>query len=275
MTNELTVRGAPAQDMALLLERVIANDTITPDKLDAMLRMRRELVDEERREQYQDAFAELQAELPAVPKTGIVKLGNGKTYNFGKYHEMMAALQPILSRHNFSVRFTVLPQPDGRIVVRCFLMRNGCETYGDAPPLPPDIGPGRNDAQAAGSSNTYGKRYALTNVLNLVWCDVDDDAVSVPDMTITPAQINELQDLLDHTGADCGKFLKFCQVQKLPDILARDFAARKTAIAKWYEETCRKTLPATATSSGGAPRASHTKSSPRTPAYRSSGLARS
>lgn len=236
MSNELTVRGAPAQDMALLLERVIANETITPDKLDAMLRMRRDLVDEERREQYQEAFAELQSELPQVPKSGVIKLKTGGEYNFGKFHEMMRALQPLLSKHRFSVRFTVLPQPDGRIVVRSYLMRNGCETYGDSPPLPPDIGPGRNDAQAAGSSTTYGKRYALTNVLNIVWCDVDDDAVSVPDMTITPQQIDELQDLLDQTGADVDKFLKFCEVQRLHQILARDFVTRKAAITDWYRK---------------------------------------
>ncbi|MGH8466303.1 MAG: ERF family protein, partial [Pseudomonas sp.] len=45
--------------------------------------------------------------------------------------------------------------------------------------LPADIGKGRNDVQAVGSSTTYGKRYVMCALLNITTSDVrDDDAQS-------------------------------------------------------------------------------------------------
>lgn len=239
MSRELTARGAPAQDLASLLTRFIDSETITPEKLDAVLRMRRELVDEERREQFQEAFAALQAELPQVPKTGIVTLKNGK-YNFGKFEDIMTALKPLLSKYGFSVSFTVLPADNGRIIVRCILARGGYSTHGDSAPIPPDDGPGRNEAQAAGSSTTYGKRYALINVLNIVICGVDDDAISGGSMRISEKQVSEIQALLVRTDADVGEFLKFAGVGKLEEIPVREFPRLINALQDGYRQHLKK-----------------------------------
>jgi hypothetical protein len=228
--SELVVRAAPAQDLASLLSRFLSDETLTPDKAEIILRMRRELVDEERRESWHEAFSALQAVLPQIPKNGIVKLKTGQ-YNFARYEHMMAALQPLLAEHGFSVSFTVLPATNGLITVRCELMRNGWSKYSDSAPLPPDTGPGRNSAQAAGSSTTYGKRYALTNALNLVWCGADDDALSVIDL-ITDEQVRKLENLLDKTMADQEAFLTYAGVQELHEIRACDYKRLEDKINK-------------------------------------------
>jgi hypothetical protein len=45
--------------------------------------------------------------------------------------------------------------------------------------LPADIGKGRNEVQAVGSSTTYGKRYVMCALLNITTSEVrDDDAQS-------------------------------------------------------------------------------------------------
>jgi hypothetical protein len=41
--------------------------------------------------------------------------------------------------------------------------------------LPADIGKGRNDVQAVGSSTTYGKRYVMSALLNITTGETRDD----------------------------------------------------------------------------------------------------
>lgn len=228
------VRKTPAMNLSEFITTFMNDPNITADKLDAVLRMRRELLAEEQRELFHEAFAAMQAEIPQVRKDGVVELRkDGKTfghYKFARWEDMDKVLRPILVRHGFSLRFNNVSN-DGKLVVRAFLMRGGFEVFADSPPLPPDTGPGRNSLQAAGSAASYGKRYAAESVLNIVRQGEDNDGIGAEE-TLTKGEVNFLSDLIKKTKSDLAKFYAAMApyTDRLDGIRRRDYNACVNAL---------------------------------------------
>jgi hypothetical protein len=227
MTNlERTRQFAPAQTLADALTGAIME--ATGEKLDALLRIRREILNDQRIEAYAYAFARLQARLPVIPKSGLVEIRNKSGgvvghYNFAKFSDMYKALQPMLAEEGFSVRFDTENGPGGFITL-CELMHEaGFWRVSRTPPLPADTSGAKNAVQAVGSSSSYGRRYALMYALNLAVEGEDDDAVSIQ-RKISAAQVSEIAALIEAANVTTTSFQEWAGYSDLSEILERDYA---------------------------------------------------
>jgi hypothetical protein len=93
--------------------------------------------------------------------------------------------------------------------------------------------------QAMASATTYGRRYGLQSITGLSSDDDDGNAATGPrngngaghDVdTIDPGQITELQRLIAEYKADKPAFMKYCGVESLAEIPAREYATRLAAL---------------------------------------------
>jgi hypothetical protein len=200
---------------------------IPADKLEVMMKMRREVLSDQAREAFQTHYAEFSAELPQVERDGTVELvkdGVSKgRYPFTTIEAMDIVIRPLLAKHGFAISFTSRDDKDS-VTITGTLSGWGWErssTY----TLPPDAGPGRNALQARGSSRRYAKRYITDDLCNVVRKGKDDDARGALEALIDPTQIKQLVDLIKATNTVEGTFLRtmVTGAETLQDIRQRDF----------------------------------------------------
>lgn len=221
---ERVERAAPAEAFGQFLMEALRDPGIPADKLQIMLQMRREILADQARESYQQAFADFSAELPPVERDGMVDLGKGR-YPFTTYEQMDRVLRPLLSKHGLSLQFWS-SEAENRdiIVVHGALIGHGWQRE-SVYPVPPDTGPGRNALQARGSAQTYAKRYLADLLCNIVRRGKDDDGRGAVRSLIDATQVAELAELVKATNTDETTFLNLMVsgAESLADITQRDF----------------------------------------------------
>ena len=224
---------APAQQFGAFLMQALANPEIPADKLQVMLQMRREVLADQAREAYQEAFAAFSAEMPAVERDGMVDLGEGKgRYPFTTYEQMDKILRPLLVKHGFSLQFwSTDAENKDWIIVHGALIGWGWQRE-SVYPVPPDLGRGRNALQARGSAQSYAKRYIADLLCNIVRKGLDDDARRAMQAAIDPKQVAELARLIKATNTNEAGFLKtmVTGAATLDEIAPRDYSRLLTAL---------------------------------------------
>jgi hypothetical protein len=218
--------SAPAQQFGAFLMQALANPDISADKMQVMLQMRREILHDQAKEAYQEAFAAFSAEMPAVERDGMVDLGPGKgRFPFTTYEQMDKILRPLLVKHGFSLQFwSSDAENKDMIIVHGALIGHGWQRE-SVYPVPPDVGPGRNALMARGSAQTYAKRYIADLLCNIVRKGIDDDARRAMQATIDPKQVAELNRLIKLTNTNEEGFLKMMvtDAESVGDIRPRDY----------------------------------------------------
>jgi hypothetical protein len=227
-------RAAPAETFAAVLMQMLTNPDIPADKMEVVMKMRREVLTDQAREAFQEHFAAFSAELPQVERDGTVALvKDGREvgrYAFTTIENMDTVLRPLLAKHGFAISFSSADNKEG-VTVTGTLSGWGWErssTY----TLPPDAGPGRNAVQARGSSRRYAKRYVTDDLCNVVRKGKDDDAKGALEALIDAAQITMLNTLLKRTQTDEAAFLKMMVTgaESLADIRQRDLPRLEMAL---------------------------------------------
>jgi ERF superfamily len=220
-------RAAPAETFAGVLMQMLANPDIPADKMEVVMRMRREVLGDQAREAFMEHFAAFSKELPQVEKDGwvaLVKDGVEKgRYPFTTIEGMDVVLRPLLSKHGFAISFSSVDNKEG-VTVTGTLSGWGWErssTY----TLPPDAGPGRNALQARGSSRRYAKRYITDDLCNVVRKGKDNDGRGAIEQLIDATQIKELVDLIKATNTVEATFLRtmVSNAETLEQIRERDY----------------------------------------------------
>ena len=239
--NDIVERptSAPAQAFGTFLMQALSNPEIPADKLQIMLQMRREVLHDQAKEAYQEAFAAFSAEMPAVERDGMVELGEGKgRYPFTTYEQMDKILRPLLVKHGFSLQFwSSDAENKDWIVVHGALIGHGWQRE-SVYPVPPDVGRGRNALQARGSAQSYAKRYIADLLCNIVRKGMDDDARRAMQAAIDPKQVAELDRLMKATNTSEATFLKMMVTgaETIADIQPRDYPRLLNAL----QEKARK-----------------------------------
>lgn len=232
---EVDVRTDPFIQM---IERVVLDPQASVDKLERMLQLRNEEVENTRRRDREDAeiaakrvyyaaMSKCQIELPVVTK-------NRKNDHTKSNYADLAAIEdqamPIIHRHGFAVSF----QPDGynelgelRILWE-ISHEGGHVRKGDAG-IPVD-GAGsqgkvnKTGTQAFGSTATYGRRYLLCMLFNIsTGDDRDGNAPISKGGPISEEQMRELWKLMDEVGASADKFCEIYEIQAVSELPAHLF----------------------------------------------------
>lgn len=237
-------RAAPAESFAAVLMQMLADKDIPADKMEVVMKMRREVLGDQAREAFMEHFAALSAELPQIERDGTVELvKDGRVmgkYAFTTIENMDTILRPLLAKHGFAISFGSIDNKDS-VTITGTLSGWGWErtsTY----TLPPDNGPGRNAMQARGSSRRYAKRYIVDDLCNVVRKGKDDDARGALEQLIDATQIKELSDLLKATQTIEASFLltMVSGAESLHDIRQRDFPRLIMALREKQQRKAKK-----------------------------------
>lgn len=213
--------------------------SVDVNKLDALLRMQRELQVDQARQEAIQAFGRLSRAMPRVKKNGTISLGEDKTTGkskgaipFARWEDIDKVIRPLLAAEGFTLSFNSAARAEagGGLVVTGELMHSSGHVRVATIPLPLDTGPGRNNLQAMGSTLSYGKRYCAEMLLNIVREGDDDDGTKGGIAYITPEQCDELTKLIQETGTDERKFLGTMGADELGQIPQAAFTAGKNML---------------------------------------------
>jgi hypothetical protein len=175
MANDLV---AQTTAMDSFIERAAMDPGFDIAKFEALLRMQREIMEQQARQQFNAAMSDAQAEMVPVVRDAT------NTHTGTRYATLDAVdrdMRPVYTRHGFSVRYGSAPAPrDGWIRVTCVVAHRagfweshhldaqlditGTKGTTNKPPI-----------QAVGSSVTYLRRYLLCMIFNIVLTSDDDD----------------------------------------------------------------------------------------------------
>lgn len=157
-------RGITVGQRLQLLREALTNPDVQPEKAVAMAELMFKLEDRDARAAFIAAKVRAISEMPHIGKDGK----NTHTGNaYATWERMQPIITPVLMRHGLVLNFDI-GHEGPRVSVAPILSGHGWEERGSAIVLPADVGKGRNDVQAVGSSASYGKRYAAMAMLNLI-----------------------------------------------------------------------------------------------------------
>jgi hypothetical protein len=95
-----------------------------------------------------------------------------------------------------------------------------------------DSGGGKNNAQAWGSSISYGKRYTSFALLNLVGHDDKDTDAATTVETITEEQAIKIRDWIEATNTEESAFLEYFKAKSVATFPASRFEEAVVAFKK-------------------------------------------
>ena len=174
---------------------------------------------------YNAALARFQAECPIVPKTKKVHDKHGTyRYSYTPYGTLMKFIRPYLCNNGFSVSTTSRIEDGIAYAISTIRHEAGHSEISEfSIPVDPDMY--ANDSQKVASANSYAKRYAVSNGLDIVTEGEDDDGETGGGagheiVTITDDQAADLEALIESSGKTKMAFLKWAQVDSLDKIPA-------------------------------------------------------
>ena len=223
--------------MMEFIQRAASDASVDIDKLERLIVLSESMQAKQAEQAFNAAMAQMQCEIPTVGETGV----NTHTKNaYATLDDINVVLKPIMQRHGFAVTFKVDHQAAG-ISVTGILMHSAGHREQTTLLLPVDIGSGRNAVQAVGSSTTYGKRYVMCALLNITTGDQrdDDGAGATPEPMVTPAQVKQIEALLDKCAerTKLGFEKMYVTADQVPKVnFDGVVAGLKNSIAKMQEE---------------------------------------
>lgn len=211
----------------------VKDKDIDVSKLDALLRMQREIVADEARIKFNQALARMTTGKLRVKKNGRVDLGKDKGgYDFATWPDMDDVLRPLMEREGFTLSFNMETKDGGGAVVCGTLLHTDGHSRTVSVPLALDAGAGRNNLQAMGSTLSYGKRYCAEMLFNIVREGADDDGKLGGTAFITAAQVAEIEQLITSGNIPRDPFLEWIGAVRVENIQAADFTTAKNALLK-------------------------------------------
>lgn len=222
----------------IAIEKGITQETVAA--VTELVGLYERMADRGAKQEFTAAMTALQAELPKVIATRIIPNKDGTIRStFADYQSIMGAIEPFLTKHGFSVSFTIKYEGP-RLIAVCRMKHSG--GYEDTNEFGVRIGsgpPGCSEAQADGAARSYARRGALCDALNIV-VDHDNDA-RVLGSTITAEQAKALRERALASGSDESRLLKFAGAKTYEEIRSTRFAAVDEMLRK--KEGGKRTEP--------------------------------
>jgi len=240
--NEIAkIEADPVAGTLALIERMAVNPDVDADKMQKLLDMNLKIMDRQAEIEFNQAFGRLSKKLPRIVKKGSVGYKDKKTdiveeaFKFATYEAIDEKVRPLLQEEGFSLSYDTQERTGGGIVVTAILSHINGHSRTSSIPVALDNSGGKNNIQGMGSSSSYGKRYAMCNILNIVTVGEDDDANSA--FTIDTEQAAEIDLMIREVNMNREKFLKVLKVDDVRSIKAKDYARAINSLkAKKYDD---------------------------------------
>lgn len=236
-STEVAHSDAPADSMLSFISMAVRDPGIDVAKLDALLRMQREVKADDAKAQFTRAFAQLQQRLPRIERDAVIahpqKDGSSKKISeYATWDAIDEAIRPIYTELGFSLHFETAPRAGegGGMQVTAVLGHEAGHSIQATVAVPLDTSGSKNNVQAYGSAMSYGRRYAATALLNITTKGQDDDGKMAGLRLITKEQVDELRRLIVETKTDDARFCQFLGVASIENIEAGSFAPAKNML---------------------------------------------
>lgn len=216
----------PPIDFGQIVKAALEHD-ITPERVDVIERLGKLALQQQERfeaRMFSDAFARMQADIKTVKAVHPVTSAKGEVkYRVVMFHELMGAIEPILRKHQFSIKWTQA-QDNGLMTVTGTLEYRG---HKEPTSFTAKIGSGPPNCttyQADGACETYCKGRALRAMLNIVIEQEDSDDPRGLGEPITKEQADDIRKRVQASGADETKFLAWAQAESYEKIMSGRYA---------------------------------------------------
>ncbi|MBI8355616.1 ERF family protein [Pseudomonas aeruginosa] len=154
-----------------VIQKAASDPSCDIEKLERLMAMHERMQAKQAEQQYAEAMAAMQQELPAIGERGNA----AGRYTYALWEDINEKLKPILAKHGFSISFR-MPRCDKGIEVEGVLTHRAGHSERTTIVLPADTSGNKNAVQAVASSVSYGKRYTAGALLNFTTHGEDDDA---------------------------------------------------------------------------------------------------
>lgn len=220
-----------------LLQAAVENN-VDADQLEKLMDLQERYEANQARRAFAEAMARFQAKCPRIAKTGKAKVrmksGGEYGYTFPKLDEILSTIQPHLDANGLSVAFSDFRIENHMLSLSCVVRHCGGHAEDFPFAVPVDEGMSINKMQQVGVSNSYCKRYALCNALNLVGTDLDNDG-NLPQgggepAAISDKQLVQIREHLEALEVDEAEFCKFLKVEDLESLPVSGFGRAMNAI---------------------------------------------
>ena len=211
---------ARAQNPIELLQMAVENN-VDVTALEKLMDLQDRYVADLAKRSFNSALAQFQSATPPIPcsKTVKDKSGNAR-YKYAPLDKVQEYIKPHLAANGLSVRFSTKLHSDGYLTALCFVTHADGHTEESEFTCPADKEMRVNDSQRQGSVNSYAKRYALANALNLVFEKEDDDGNRGGTKTVSADQAIQIRDLVTAKKVDEAAFFRWCGATTYEDIPA-------------------------------------------------------
>lgn len=167
-------------------------DTASPEKIAATSAAIQTQLDREAQQLLQEALRAVQSELPTINHNEQLERHGEVIASFATYETIMAAIQPLLSEHGFTVMFHTDYVGKNQGSVACILSHVGGASIQSSFPLMVTDWSDMSEAQAIASGETFAKRRALCSALNIVTkgADKNGEAATPINQDVAPKPAN-------------------------------------------------------------------------------------
>jgi ERF superfamily len=238
MSDKITANIIP------LIDRATNDPTLSFDQLERLFAMRERALISERETQFAVAFHKAQSEMQPIVKRSSSEQTRSK---YAALDAIADSILPIVHSNGFAPSYgtDVSPLAD-HIRIVCDLLHVSGYTKRYHADIPIDNVGLKGNANktlthAFGSTISYGRRYLIVLIFNLILIGEDNDGnrpqqssvreIADP-LLITPAQVKELTTLANSVKADLRKFLDYFGLESLAQIRVVDFDRAKAALNK-------------------------------------------
>lgn len=223
-----------SQDQFLMMiERVARDPQADVGKLTALLDLQERVLAKQAETEADQAFARVCGQMPRVTKNSMIDFGKGKPIPYAKFEDIDAAIRHIYQGEGFTLTFDTEPSAQtGWTTYHAILIHRNGNKRRSSISLPLDTSGGKQNIQGAGSSSSYGIRYATKNLFNIVFENEDDDGKFASTSFIDSAGIAKLEGLIAETKTDLNLFLKAFEAVAIENIQTKDFARAVDMLTK-------------------------------------------
>lgn len=196
--SQQTAIAAESVTVLQIIQQVAMSPNADIDKMERLMVMHQNIQALQAKQQYDEALAAMQEELPVIGERGGIKDKYGRVQStYALWEDINEMIKPVLARHGFALSFRT-PRNERGIEVEGVLSHRAGHRETTSLVLPADSSGSKNSVQAVASSVSYGKRYTAGALLNFTTTGEDDDgsgAVVTP--RVTSVQAAQLAALLD------------------------------------------------------------------------------
>ena len=239
---EVVTPAPPAPLSTIEIFASLARDPSIPvDRIKQLMDLQAEAERRDAEKQFIAAMNRLQPRLPRIAKKGAInfeskRTGSSQNTPYATYEDIDEKVRPLMHQEGFSVTYGTRPYDKG-LMITATLSHIAGHSKTEEMPLPLDTSGSKNAIQAVGSTMSYGKRYLLCAMLNIVAIGEDDDAQSSD--YISDHQINSIVDMQTACQMDAmsrSKFLDTMKSKAIHEIRKRDYEAAMNLLQAKYRQ---------------------------------------